>query len=307
MDGVKPDTVWTWNAIGKRAARGTSRPTRPRRSRLPAQPPDLRPAAGEGGRRYANADPVTGQAAGTTCGCGSRKADGARRSRAAVRAVLRRPARCDAQRICARTPRRRDCAMTMPPPAAPGSSASSSTSTPASAATPAPSPARNGTPAATSAPLPDHDPYGAEPLGVWFNRVHSYEVERRRQRRRRPCTSRAPACIARSRPASRSARPARRYKRAEDGIVLVDEDICIGCKLCSWACPYGAREFGEADGAMKKCTLCVDRIYNETLARGRSPAGLRAGLPDARAPFRRPRRSRIRRSRSWWRSAAATT
>ena len=33
------------------------------------------------------------------------------------------------------------------------------------------------------------------------------------------------------------------YKRAEDGIVLVDPDTCIGCKLCSWACPYGAREY----------------------------------------------------------------
>src|SRR5262249_45187833 len=56
------------------------------------------------------------------------------------------------------------------------------------------------------------------------------------------------------------------YKRAEDGIVLVNEDICIGCKLCSWACPYGAREFDEDAGVMKKCTLCIDRIYNENLA-----------------------------------------
>ena len=45
------------------------------------------------------------------------------------------------------------------------------------------------------------------------------------------------------------------YKRAEDGIVLVDEDKCIGCKLCSWACPYGAREYSEPLGTMKKCTL----------------------------------------------------
>jgi Fe-S-cluster-containing dehydrogenase component len=55
------------------------------------------------------------------------------------------------------------------------------------------------------------------------------------------------------------------YKRAEDGIVLVDEDKCIGCKLCSWACPYGAREYSAVEGVMKKCTLCVDRIYNEHL------------------------------------------
>ena len=55
------------------------------------------------------------------------------------------------------------------------------------------------------------------------------------------------------------------YKREEDGIVLVNADSCIGCKLCSWACPYGAREYDYADGIMKKCTLCIDRIENQNL------------------------------------------
>ena len=73
------------------------------------------------------------------------------------------------------------------------------------------------------------------------------------------------------------------YKRAEDGIVLVNPDTCIGCKLCSWACPYGAREYDHADGVMKKCTLCVDRIYNETFEpQDRIPACVRACPTGAR-------------------------
>jgi len=135
-----------------------------------------------------------------------------------------------------------------------------------------------------AAPLTDEQPYGKDPSGVWFNRVHSYEVAATEG-----CASSAtpqPAmtlhfprsCLHCETPACVTVCPTgASYKRAEDGIVLVDEDKCIGCKLCSWACPYGAREYSQVEGVMKKCTLCVDRIYNENLAESeRQPACVQA-------------------------------
>jgi Fe-S-cluster-containing dehydrogenase component len=128
-------------------------------------------------------------------------------------------------------------------------------------------------------PLTDENPYGAEPFGVWLNRVHSYEVEP-------PAGSGQPAmtvhfprsCLHCQAPACVTVCPTgASYKRAEDGIVLVDEDKCIGCQLCAWACPYGAREYSAVEGVMKKCTLCIDRIYNEHLQESeRQPACVQA-------------------------------
>ena len=112
-------------------------------------------------------------------------------------------------------------------------------------------------------PLSDLDPYGAAPDGVWFNRIHAFEMGEDGDGRTvyfpKSCLHCEDAACVTVCPTGAS------FKREEDGIVLVDEDLCIGCKLCSWACPYGAREFDDAVGVMRKCTLCVDRIYNETL------------------------------------------
>jgi Fe-S-cluster-containing dehydrogenase component len=122
-------------------------------------------------------------------------------------------------------------------------------------------------------PLTDEQPYGKEPMGVWFNRVHSYEVEA--DATQPAMTLHFPrSCLHCETPACVTVCPTgASYKRAEDGIVLVDEDKCIGCKLCSWACPYGAREYSPVEGVMKKCTLCIDRIYNEKLPEAeREPA-----------------------------------
>ena len=132
-------------------------------------------------------------------------------------------------------------------------------------------------------PLVDEQPYGKEPSGVWFNRVHSYELaaeDADAAADPQPAmTLHFPrSCLHCDTPACVTVCPTgASYKRAEDGIVLVDEDKCIGCKLCSWACPYGAREYSQVDGVMKKCTLCVDRIYNDNLApEDRVPACVQA-------------------------------
>jgi len=51
-------------------------------------------------------------------------------------------------------------------------------------------------------------------------------------------------------------------KRAEDGIVVVDQDRCDGCKDCAEACPFGVIQFGK-DGSMHKCDFCIDRLAEE--------------------------------------------
>ena len=123
------------------------------------------------------------------------------------------------------------------------------------------------------APLTDFNPYGGGVSGVWFNRIHSFEEGEAEGGGAR--TVHFPkSCLHCDEPACVTVCPTgASYKRAEDGIVLVNESLCIGCKLCSWACPYGAREFDADEGVMKKCTLCIDRIYNENLApQERQPA-----------------------------------
>ena len=50
------------------------------------------------------------------------------------------------------------------------------------------------------------------------------------------------------------------YKREEDGIVVVDPDICIGCKYCMQACPYDSRFINPVTGAADKCDFCLHRV-----------------------------------------------
>lgn len=77
------------------------------------------------------------------------------------------------------------------------------------------------------------------------------------------------------------------FKR-DDGIVLVDRHICIGCRYCMMACPYSARSFvheplhdqrahqPRGQGCVESCTLCVHRVD-----KGQDPACVEACPHDA--------------------------
>jgi len=140
----------------------------------------------------------------------------------------------------------------------------------------------------TIGPLSDQDPYGTDPSGSWLNRIRTFEITETPaiEAKKNPnheisieslisktvhmpmsCMQCDDAACVTVCPTGAS------YKRQEDGIVLVDQDKCMGCNLCAWACPYGARELDQEQGVMKKCTLCVDRIYDEELPEAeRQPA-----------------------------------
>ena len=62
-----------------------------------------------------------------------------------------------------------------------------------------------------------------------------------------------PACVA-------SCPSGAMYKRAEDGIVLVDQDACRGWRACVSGCPYKKVYFNHRTGKAEKCTLCYPRI-----------------------------------------------
>lgn len=49
-------------------------------------------------------------------------------------------------------------------------------------------------------------------------------------------------------------------KRPADGIVFVDESLCVGCKSCMLACPWGAPQWNPETRKVVKCDYCIDRI-----------------------------------------------
>ena len=70
-------------------------------------------------------------------------------------------------------------------------------------------------------------------------------------------------------------------QKTPEGPVIYDSELCMGCRYCLVACPYGIPryEWDTAAPLVKKCTLCYPRII------GGQRAGLCGGLPRGGPPF----------------------
>lgn len=92
---------------------------------------------------------------------------------------------------------------------------------------------------------------------VQFTRVHRYEVGTFPKVKGGVITTQCMHCD--EAPCARVCPTGATYKRA-DGIVVVDEEKCIGCRYCQQACPYDARSFNSEEKIVQKCYFCYDFI-----------------------------------------------
>jgi len=67
-------------------------------------------------------------------------------------------------------------------------------------------------------------------------------------------------CMHCSQPLCIDACPVNAISRRQDGVVLINDELCIGCKDCLDACPLGVMQFEEEKKVARKCNLCIERI-----------------------------------------------
>lgn len=85
-----------------------------------------------------------------------------------------------------------------------------------------------------------------QPNGCWQQNVFAYYL--------------SISCNHCDSPACTKACPTGAMHKNADGFVVVDEEICIGCRYCSMACPYDAPQYDAEKGHMTKCDGCYQRI-----------------------------------------------
>ena len=61
-------------------------------------------------------------------------------------------------------------------------------------------------------------------------------------------------------PPCMSACPVAAISKRNDGIVLFSEELCIGCKQCMEACPFGAPQYNPKKDVVQACNLCQERV-----------------------------------------------
>ena len=66
------------------------------------------------------------------------------------------------------------------------------------------------------------------------------------------------------------------YKDERDGTVQHDDNICIGCRACVMACPYGAPVYLESEGIVGKCNACIDTREEDGVTTCVASCGMRA-------------------------------
>ncbi len=60
-------------------------------------------------------------------------------------------------------------------------------------------------------------------------------------------------------------------RQSEEGPIVVDKELCIGCKLCMLICPFGVLRIGTEGRAVIKCDMCLERMEE-----GQEPACVEA-------------------------------
>lgn len=61
------------------------------------------------------------------------------------------------------------------------------------------------------------------------------------------------------------------HRQHAEGPVLIDKDLCIGCKFCLMVCPFGVIDLSSDGKVMVKCDLCFERAKQ-----GQEPACVEA-------------------------------